>query len=126
MQPHTQEELNKMAMPQKPDPQREELFKDVSLRTHTQWEKKEEMIDFLKHILPYWQAEDLDNYMYIVHHYDLERVATKFKEYMLNYSRSQMEEVKKEVEKIQQVNNESNGRYNACNEVLDLLTNYLT
>ena len=39
--------------------------------------KKEGMIDFLKNILPYWESDDLDDYMYIVHHYDLERVATK-------------------------------------------------
>lgn len=42
--------------------------------------KKKEMIEFLKHILPYWESDDLDDYMYIVHHYDLERVATKIQE----------------------------------------------
>ena len=43
-------------------------------------QKKKEMIEFLKHILPYWDSEDLDDYMYIVHHYDLERVATKIQD----------------------------------------------
>jgi hypothetical protein len=45
--------------------------------TTSDWEKKRRLIEFLKQILTYWEAEDKDDYMYIVHNYDLERVAEK-------------------------------------------------
>jgi hypothetical protein len=66
------------------------------------WEEKAKDIEFLKYVLPYWQAEDLDDYMYVVHHYDLERVAKKFRNFVsteiLSAKREVLEEVKKHIE----------------------------
>lgn len=62
------------------------------------WERKGEMMEFLKHILPYWQSEDLDDYAYVVKHYDLERVATKMQKYIDLKVKADREAVREEFE----------------------------
>lgn len=65
------------------------------------WEKTKETIDFLKRILPYWEAEDLDDYVYIVHHYDLERVAKKLEDYITSQKAQESERVEKLLEALE-------------------------
>lgn len=74
-----------------------EIYTATSLKE--EWKEKSEMIDFLKHILPYWQSDDLDDYMYMVHHYDLERVATKLKEYVSQAVQEERARVREHLER---------------------------
>ena len=63
--------------------------------TTNDWENVKKDIEFLKHILPYWEADDKDDYMYVVHHYDLERVAKKMREYFKSSLREMVEGIPK-------------------------------
>ena len=69
-------------------------------KSTTEQQKKKEMIEFLKCILPYWKSDDLDDYMYIVHHYDLERVATKIQEVIDEALIQQKQEFEKKLNKL--------------------------
>lgn len=59
--------------------------------------EKNDLIKFLKKILPYWESDDLDDYMYVVHHYDLERVATNIQDLIEQAVKERDVEIKKEL-----------------------------